>query len=88
MAFKSSQRESILKQISSLILNRSPYFIVTCITFLQVKVQLRRNGDLVLEMSFDGEGTNKYSWFTPSRLTSSPFTGLQDVQLNYFSITG
>ncbi|CAH1244449.1 PKD1 [Branchiostoma lanceolatum] len=42
------------------------------------------SGDVTL--TFDGQNTDKYSWFSESRLMSSPWTDLDTEQINTFSI--
>ncbi|KAI8515683.1 hypothetical protein Bbelb_064960 [Branchiostoma belcheri] len=53
----------------------------------QVKIVLESSsGDV--ELIFNGENTDKYSWFSQSRLLSSPWDDIQTQPKNYFSIVG
>ncbi|XP_035685377.1 uncharacterized protein LOC118421981 [Branchiostoma floridae] len=54
----------------------------------KVKVVLETSGDEDVEMIFNGENTDKSSWFSQSRLLSSPWTDLPGETANFFSVEG
>ncbi|XP_035684022.1 uncharacterized protein LOC118421003 [Branchiostoma floridae] len=53
-----------------------------------VKVVLETYGEEDLEMIFNGENTDKYSWFSQSRLLSSPWSDIHTEPKNFFSLAG
>ncbi|XP_071084084.1 uncharacterized protein [Haliotis cracherodii] len=53
-----------------------------------VKVLLMNNNQIRSEIIFNGTGTNKMSWFSPTRVINSTWTDLTMSTFNYFSITG
>ncbi|XP_019635250.1 PREDICTED: uncharacterized protein LOC109478233 [Branchiostoma belcheri] len=53
----------------------------------QVKVVLESSSGN-LELIFDGQNTDKFNWFTKSRLVSSPWNDIDTEPQNFFSIEG
>ncbi|KAI8510957.1 hypothetical protein Bbelb_118730 [Branchiostoma belcheri] len=53
----------------------------------RVKVVLESEGENV-ELIFDGTNTDKFNWFSKSRLLSSPWNDIDTEPQNYFSIEG
>ncbi|CAH1272771.1 SELP [Branchiostoma lanceolatum] len=53
----------------------------------RVKIVLEASAEDV-ELIFDGENTDKFSWFSPARLISSPWGDINTETNNFFSITG
>ncbi|XP_046561065.1 uncharacterized protein LOC124270091 [Haliotis rubra] len=53
-----------------------------------VKVLLMKNSHVRNEIIFDGTGSTKMSWFTPTRVINSTWTDLTTSTSNYFSIEG
>ncbi|CAH1271085.1 Hypp4555 [Branchiostoma lanceolatum] len=54
----------------------------------KVKVVLETSEGEDVEVVFNGENTDKLSWFSKSRLISSPWTDLPGETTNFFSIEG
>eukprot|EP00058_Branchiostoma_floridae_P014822 XP_002600310.1 hypothetical protein BRAFLDRAFT_66812 [Branchiostoma floridae] len=54
----------------------------------KVKVVLETSGEEDVEMIFNGENTDKFDWFSQSRLLSSPWSDLPGETTNFFSIEG
>ncbi|CAG2199098.1 unnamed protein product [Mytilus edulis] len=55
----------------------------------QVKVELFKNGELAVEIYFDGHGSTKSDWFSKDRLRSNSFNDLtQSSTTNFFSMDG
>ncbi|XP_067684668.1 uncharacterized protein [Haliotis asinina] len=53
-----------------------------------VKVLLMKNSQVRNEIIFDGTGTTKMSWFTPTRVINSTWTDLTTSAFNVFRISG
>ncbi|XP_046561063.1 uncharacterized protein LOC124270089 [Haliotis rubra] len=53
-----------------------------------VKVLLMKNSQVRNEIIFDGTGTTKMSWFTPTRVINSTWTDLTTSTFNVFRISG
>ncbi|XP_078667427.1 uncharacterized protein LOC144909227 [Branchiostoma floridae x Branchiostoma belcheri] len=54
----------------------------------RVKVVLESNSTGNVELIFDGTNTDKFTWFSKSRLLSSPWNDINTEPQNYFSIVG
>ncbi|XP_071083688.1 uncharacterized protein [Haliotis cracherodii] len=54
----------------------------------QVKVIILKGNIVKAEVLFDGVGTTKTSWFSPSHIINSTWTDLMSLPQNRFSITG
>lgn len=55
----------------------------------QVKVELFRNGELAVEIYFDGRGSTSSDWFTKNRLRSNSFIDLNQTSVfHIFSMDG
>ncbi|XP_078579894.1 A disintegrin and metalloproteinase with thrombospondin motifs 20-like [Branchiostoma floridae x Branchiostoma japonicum] len=53
----------------------------------QVKIVLESSSGNI-ELIFDGQSTDKFSWFSKSRLVSSPWNDIDTEPQNYFSVEG
>ncbi|CAH1271092.1 Hypp4558 [Branchiostoma lanceolatum] len=83
--------EEILRRVETNV--NSPPVNNTCLTThliarYQVKVVLETSEGEDVELVFNGENTDKLSWFSKSRLLSSPWTDLPGETTNFFSIEG
>ncbi|VDI02346.1 Hypothetical predicted protein [Mytilus galloprovincialis] len=55
----------------------------------QVKVELFKNGELTVEIYFDGHGSTNSDWFSKDRLRSNSFNDLTQSSItNLFSMDG
>ncbi|XP_052072868.1 uncharacterized protein LOC127710949 [Mytilus californianus] len=56
----------------------------------QVRLRLWKDGEIVVEMKFNGTDTNKFNWFAQSKLLSSSYSdiGELDAHFTFFSSYG
>ncbi|XP_036371337.1 uncharacterized protein LOC118768616 isoform X2 [Octopus sinensis] len=54
----------------------------------EVKLVIYKNQTAVVNMVFDGQNTNRETWFSHEKLKSSPWNDLSSATPNFFSIRG
>ncbi|XP_063447817.1 uncharacterized protein LOC134727372 [Mytilus trossulus] len=56
----------------------------------QVRLRLWKNGEIVVQITFNGTNTHKFNWFTQSRLLATTYSDLEklDTRLRFFSLIG
>ncbi|XP_076448264.1 uncharacterized protein LOC143284987 [Babylonia areolata] len=54
----------------------------------QVRLRLYKGGSVVVEMTFNGQGSTRMTWLDKARLLTSSWTDMMSSGANYFSIDG